>query len=82
MKKEHKIVWMKPSTYWVREPVRIVEKYNNILPKEESKPNFCLQSLRRPCPTCWYLTVPIGINKVRSCVSQMLKNAGLDGNIV
>ena len=78
MKKERKIVWVKPSSNWERDPVRIVEKNLSLLPKEDKKPNLYLQSLKKPEPTCWYSTVPLGINKVRGCVSQMLHNAGLD----
>ena len=79
MKKERKIVWIKPNSNPSRCPVRIVEKYIKLLPTTGSKPNLYLHSLKAPKPSLWYCEVPLGINKVRSVVSEMLKDAGLDG---
>ena len=80
MKKERKIVWVKPNSNWQRCPVRIVEKYLRLLPFEcNAKKNLYLQSLKKPRPYCWYSTMPVGINKVRKVVSSMLKQARLDG---
>ena len=79
MKKERKIVWIKPNKNVKRCPVRLVGKYLSLLPKKGSKPNLYLHSMKRPTPHCWYNTCPLGINKVRSAVSQMLKDAGLNG---
>ena len=79
MKKERKVVWVKPNTSFVRCPVRLVEKYLNLLPIGGKKPNLYLQSLRKPKPYCWYSSLPVGINKLRGVVSTMLRDAGLDG---
>ena len=79
MKKERKVVWVKPSSNINRCPVRLVEKYINLLPKGGSKPNFYLQSLRKTKPTCWYSVNPVGINTLRKIIGTLLKNAGLDG---
>ena len=79
MKKERKVVWIKPNTNLVRCPVRIIEKYVNLLPENGSKPNFYLQSLRRTKPFCWFSTTPVGINSLRKVVSSMLRDARLDG---
>ena len=38
-----------------------------------------LHSLKYTKPNLWYCETPLGINKVRSVVSDMLKHAGLDG---
>ena len=78
-KKERKIVWIKPSRNVNRCPVRLVAKYINLLSKVGKKPNLYLHSMRKPKPNCWFTTSPLGINKVRTVVSQMLKDAGLDG---
>ena len=78
IKKTRKEVWMKPNNDWRRCPVRLIEKYINLLPTVGAKPNFYLQSLRRTKPTCWYSTVPIGINRLRKTVGLLLKDAGLD----
>ena len=75
MKKERKIVWIKPSSNVNRCPVRIVEKYMKLLPQSGSKPNLYLHSLKYPKPSQWYCETQLGINKVRSVVSTMIKNA-------
>ena len=79
MKKERKIVWIKPSVNMNRCPVRLVEKYMNLLPVWGSKQNFYVQSLKKPKPFCWYSTMPVGINNVRKVIGRLLKDAGLDG---
>ena len=79
MKKERKIVWIKPNKNPLRCPVRIVEKYLKLLPTGGMKPNLYLHSLKRPKPHTWYCETPLGINKVRSVVKEILHDAGLDG---
>ena len=79
MKKECKVVWIKPNSNINRCPVRIIEKYIKLLPTTGVKPNLYLRSLKFTKPTVWYCETPLGINKVRSVVSEMLKDAGLDG---
>ena len=80
MKKERKVVWIKPNMNdWTQHPVRIVEKYFNLLLTEGAKPNLYLQSLKKPRPNCWYSSTPIGINNLRKVVSTMLRDAGLNG---
>ena len=79
MKKERKVVKIKPNTNPVRCPVRIIEKYLNLLPFGGTKPNLYLQSLQKPKPYCWYSTTPVGINMIRKVVGTLLKDVGLDG---
>ena len=79
MKKERKVVWIKPNKNVKRCPVRIVSKYLGLLPEGGIKPNLYLHSLRKPKPNVWYGTTPLGVNKVRLVVKEMLKDAGLDG---
>ena len=79
MKKEHKVVWVRLSSNINQSPVRLTEKYMNLLPKEGTKPNFYLQSLRKFKPYCWYSTMPVGINSLHKVVGELLKNGGLDG---
>ena len=70
MKKERKIVWIKPSKNVKRCPVHIVEKYFKLLPKSGSKPNLYLHALKRTKPNVWYRETPLGINKIRSVVKD------------
>ena len=79
MKKDRKIVWVKPNSDWRHCLVRLVEKYMSLLPKTGAKPNFYLQSLWCTKPYCWFSTIPVGINTLRKTVSTLLKDAGLDG---
>ena len=79
MKKERKVVWIKPNNDPTRCPVRLIEKYVKLLPVSGVKPNLYLHSLRKPKPSVWYKETPLGINKVRSVVKDMLKDVGLDG---
>ena len=78
MKKERKIVWIKPNVNMSRCPVRLVEKYLNLVPQWGTKSNFYLQSLKRPKPNVWYSTMPVGINSIRKVTGKLLKDAGLD----
>ena len=82
MKKECKVVWVRPSSNINHCPVRLTEKYVNLLPKEGSKPNFYLQSLRKFKPYCWYSTMPVGINSLHKVVGELLRNGGLDGYFI
>ena len=80
MKKVRKIVWVKlNNSNFQHCPVRLIEEYVNLLPKIGVKPNFYLQLLRKPRPTCWYSTVHVGISKIRSVVSSHLHDGGLNG---
>ena len=79
MKKARKIVWIKPNSNFQRCPVCFVEKYLNLIPYGGVKGNLYVQSLRKPKPSVWYSTTPVGINKIRSVVGSLLKDAGLDG---
>ena len=79
MKKECKVIWIKPNVNWVRCPVRIIEKYLNLISYGGSKGNLYVQSLKKPCPSCWFSTIPVGINTLRKTVGKILRNAGLDG---
>ena len=50
MKKECKIVLIKPSAKWTRYPIKIVEKYMNLLPIKGKKCSLYLQTLNIPKP--------------------------------
>ena len=79
MKKECKVVWIKPNVNVNRCAMQLIGKYLSLLPLEGEKPNLYLQSLKRPKPYCCYSTSPVGINRIRKTVGEMLRNAGLDG---
>ena len=81
MQKECKVVWINPSTNTLRCPVRLIEKYMSLCPPvgKNNKANFYLRSLEKMNPAQWYSTHVLGVNSIRSTVSQMLEDAKLDG---
>ena len=79
MKKERKIGQIKPNSNFQRCSVCLVEKYLNLISYGGVKGNLYVQSLCKPKPSVWYSTTPVGINKIRSFVGSLLKDAGLDG---
>ena len=80
MHKERKIVWIYPSKNINRCPVRLVEKYLGLCPKNYfKKSNFYLQSLRCPTPKQWYGREVLGANKVKEVVKELLSSAKIDG---
>ena len=82
MRKERKIVWVYPSENKVHCPVRIIDKYVSLLPvakKDTKKPNFYLRSLEKYTPAQWYGEQIVGLNTLKKVVSEMSKQANLDG---
>ena len=83
LRKDSKIVWIHPNTSDVNKcPVRLIDKYMSLLPPmklDMSKHNFYLRSMERPNPAQWYTSQVVGLNTLKKTVSQMLKNAKLDG---
>ena len=53
MKKDQKIVWIKPNKNPIHCSVGIIEKYSKLLLAGGSKPNLYLHSLRRSKPYVW-----------------------------
>ena len=72
-------MWVYPSE---RCPVRIVDKYVSLLPPAKSqckKPNFYLRSLEKYSPAQWYGEQVVGLNTLKKVVSEMSKEAKLEG---
>ena len=80
MRKERKVVWIYPSTNVNRCPVRLVDKYLGLCPKNYTKKNnFYLQSLRNTHPKQWYGREVVGQNRVKEVVKELLSSAKIDG---
>ena len=83
LRKDRKVVWINPNTNNVnRCPVRLIDKYMSLLPpvkNDTSKHNFYLRSMECPNPAQWYTSQVVGLNTLRKTVSELLKNAKLDG---
>ena len=81
LKKEHKVVWVFPSSNINRCLVRLVDKYVSLLPEvgKTKKANFYLRALDKPNPAQWYADQLVGRNSLTKVVKNMLKNCNLDG---
>ena len=69
---------MYPSSNSERDPVRIIKKYCNLLPDGKCK-KFYLRPCKNTLPSVWYCDAPYGINKVRTAVKEMCRQAGIVG---
>ena len=81
MRKEHKIVWVYPSSNKVCCPVCIIDKNMSLLPpvKVSSKPNFYLRNLSKLTPAQWYGEQVIGLNISRKTLGKLAENAKIEG---
>ena len=81
MRKDRKIVWVYPSENPLRCTVHLIDKYVSLCPHvtAKRKANFYLRPLEKPNSAQWYSCRVLGINSIRKVVSQMLKDAKLDG---
>ena len=80
MRRERKIVWVFPSENRSRCPVRLVEKYLSLCPKNYKKrDNFYLQSLARPTPKQWYGCQVVGTNSIGKVVKVLMEKAHIEG---
>ncbi len=77
--------WMKPKVVKAfgnsnsdRDLVRLYEKYCSLLPCNSKlhKNPICPG---RQSPKVWYTDKPLGVNKVREIIKNLLKSAGIDG---
>ena len=60
-------------------PLCIILHYMSLLSKSRTCTAFYLQPCKKFFGKSWYLNWPAGVNKLRSMVSDMCKNAGLPG---
>ena len=59
--------------------VRLFSKYISLCPSNPKRNSFYLQPLKKPTTHCWYSREPLGHNKLSHVVSNMCKEAGIDG---
>ena len=74
MWKECKVVWVYPSTDPARCPVRIIDKYINLLPPTKpttKKFNFYLRGLEKPTPAQWYREQVVGLTTIRKTMQEI-----------
>ena len=62
-----------------RDPVMIIEKYVSLLPSNRKNNTFYVHCKKSFSDGVWYLDTPVGVNKLQSMVSDMVKKAGIPG---
>ena len=79
-KVDRKIVWIYPNSYNLnRCPVRLIQKYLALCPKNTKKANFYLQSLQKTHPKQWYSNQVVGQNRLGKVIKTLLHDARIDG---
>ena len=76
---EPKMVDVYPISNIERCPVRLLQKYLHMLPKNCNCKRLYLQPKKKYCANCWYLDAPVGENKLRSFVKHLTTKAGIPG---
>ena len=79
-KGKNKVVWVYPvEGENAKDPVFVFKKYCSLLPQNRSCSNLYVRPRKHPIPNCWYCDQAYGVNKVKSTVKEICKNAGLVG---
>ena len=81
MRRERKTVWVYPNKQNVsRCPVRLVQKYINLCPKNyQKKDNFYLKGLAKKTPNLWYAEQVVGANTLSKVIKSLMKEADIQG---
>ena len=75
-----KVVNIYPATDKMRCPVYLYKKYIGLLPKKKLRCKKLYLRPRKVCrPNLWYGDQPYGINKIKNNVSDICKEAGMEG---
>ena len=61
-------------------PVQLYKKYCGLMPETKSCKKFYLICRKAPIPSVWFCDQPYGVNRIRTGVKDMCKEAGFEGN--
>ena len=78
-KGKSKTVWVYPTDGSDRDAVAVVQKYVGLMPPGTSCKKFHLRPKKNPLPSVWYCDQSYGMNKVKSTVKEICKQAGFVG---
>ena len=78
-KGKSKMVHVYPASDQNRCPVRIYKKYIGLMPESKTCKKLYLRCKKKVTPKVWFCDQPYGLNKVKSTVKQICKEAGLVG---
>ena len=80
MKHKRKEGIIYPGDNFDRDPVRLIEKYLGLCPQFYfAKPNFYLQTLRKPSPKQWYGAQVLGEKSMGKMLQELMNSAGYKG---
>ena len=74
-----KTVYVYPVSDIKRDPVTYYEKYIGLLPTTFSSKKLYCRVKKKTTPSQWYNDQPYGINKLKTAVKSMCRQAGLEG---
>ena len=84
MRRERKVVWVFPNSDNVnRFPVRLVQKYISLCPKNfQKKQNFYLKGLTKKTPSQWYGEQVVGCQTLSKVIKELMKAANIEGYFI
>ena len=74
-----KIVYVYPFENQRHCSVYLFKKYVHLMPNSKSCKKFYLHVKRNATPCMWYCDPPYGLNKLKSAVKEITKEAGIEG---
>ena len=57
----------------------IIDKYLGLCPTAFQRPNFYLQSLKKPTPAVWYGHQVLGVKAIGKIIPELMRSAGYKG---
>ena len=75
-----KTVFVYPAENAHRCPVRLVKKYMKLLPETMKCQKLYLRCRKKQSAGTWYCDQPYGVNRIKTTVKDLCKEAGLVGN--
>ena len=70
-----------PAESSVRCPVCLVKKYVRLLSNTRKCSKLYLRCKKRPTILTWFCDQPYGVNKIKSTVKDLCKEAGIEGKV-
>ena len=79
-RKSNKTVYVYAASRRDRCPIYHFKKYLGLMPQSKSCKKLYLRCKKTPLPSTWFCDQPFGVNKLKSVVKEICKEAGLEGN--
>ena len=79
-KAKRKIVYIYGASNVRHCPIAILKKYCRLLPDSKTCRKLYLRCRKVPTLSVWYCDQPYGVNKIKSTMKDLCKEAGIEGN--